>query len=105
MPRSRRDGNATVSAPRRRRARHRDSLNPDHRSRRLAAITFVDIVGYSILMSQQEAATHARWMALLREIIHPALARHRGSFVKSTGDGLLAEFPSAVDALDWAIEI
>jgi adenylate cyclase len=70
--------------------------------RRLAAIAFVDIVGYSILMAQQEATTHARWMALLREIIHPELARHRGTYVKSTGDGLLAEFPSALDAVTWA---
>jgi adenylate cyclase len=70
--------------------------------RRLTAIAFVDIVGYSILMAQQEIATLARWTALLREIIHPELARQRGNFVKSTGDGLLAEFPSALDAVTWA---
>lgn len=75
---------------------------PDTAGRRLTAVVFVDIVGYSILMAQQEAATIGRWMALLREIIHPELARHRGSFVKSTGDGLLAEFPSARDAVNWA---
>jgi adenylate cyclase len=71
-------------------------------ARRLAAVAFIDIVGYSILMAQQEAATHARWMELLREIIHPELARQRGHFVKSTGDGLLAEFLSATDAVNWA---
>jgi adenylate cyclase len=79
-------------------SRHGDSAL----ARRLAAMAFIDIVGYSILMAQQEVATHARWMELLREIIHPELARHRGNFVKSTGDGLLAEFPSATDAVNWA---
>jgi adenylate cyclase len=73
--------------------------------RRLAAIAFVDIVGYSILMAQQEAATLARWMALLREIIHPELTHHHGTYIKSTGDGLLAEFASALDAVNWAGEV
>jgi adenylate cyclase len=81
--------------------------NPGARSdrRRLAAIAFVDIVGYSILMAQQEAATLARWTALLREIIHPELAHHHGTFIKSTGDGLLAEFASALDAVNWARDV
>ena len=73
--------------------------------RRLAAIAFVDIVGYSILMARQEAKTLARWRALLGEIIHPELARHHGTYVKSTGDGLLAEFPSALDAVTWALAV
>lgn len=73
--------------------------------RRLAAIAFVDIVGYSILMAQQEAATLARWMALLKEIIYPELTRHHGTCIKSTGDGLLAEFASALDAVNWARDV
>jgi adenylate cyclase len=73
--------------------------------RRLAAIAFVDIVGYSILVAQQEAATLARWMALLQEIIHPELTRHHGTYIKSTGDGLLAEFPSALDGVNWARDV
>jgi len=70
--------------------------------RRLAAIAFTDIVGYSILMASDERRTHARWMSILEEIIRPQAARHHGVIVKSTGDGVLAEFPSALDAVEWA---
>ena len=70
--------------------------------RRLAAIAFTDIVGYSILMASDERRTHARWMSILEEIIRPEAARHHGVIVKSTGDGVLAEFPSALDAVEWA---
>jgi adenylate cyclase len=85
----------------------KETANTDAHSggRRLAAIAFVDIVGYSILMAQQEAATLVRWRALLQEIIHPELTRHHGTYIKSTGDGLLAEFPSALDAVTWAREV
>jgi adenylate cyclase len=74
-------------------------------ARRLAAIAFADIVGYSILMAEDEARTHRRWMALLGEVIRPTTERHRGRVVKSTGDGVLAEFPSAFDAVEWAREL
>ncbi len=70
--------------------------------RRLAAIAFTDIVGYSILMASDERRTHARWMSILEEIIRPLAAKHHGVIVKSTGDGVLAEFPSALDAVEWA---
>jgi adenylate cyclase len=70
--------------------------------RRLAAIAFVDIVGYSILMAEQEARTHERWMALLNSVLRPLAARHRGTIVKSTGDGVLVEFSSALHAVEWA---
>src|ERR1043165_9194119 len=82
--------------------------NGDHTpqvDRRLAAIAFVDIVGYSILMARDETRTHQRWMAILDEVIRPQAIRHRGKIVKSTGDGVLAEFPSAFDAVEWAIEV
>jgi adenylate cyclase len=69
---------------------------------RLAAVAFVDIVGYSILMAEDGARTHARWMALLDNVVRPLITERHGRFVKSTGDGLLAEFPSAVDAVEWA---
>jgi adenylate cyclase len=69
--------------------------------RRLAAIAFVDIVGYSILMARDETRTHQRWMAILDGVIRPQTDRHRGKIVKSTGDGVLAEFPSAFDAVEW----
>lgn len=73
--------------------------------RRLAAIAFVDIVGYSILMASDETRTHQRWMAILDDIIRPQTERHRGKVVKSTGDGILAEFPSAFDAVEWALDV
>src|ERR1043165_5238040 len=82
--------------------------NGDHTpqvDRRLAAIAFVDIVGYSILMARDETRTHQRWMAILDEVIRPQAIRHRGKIVKSTGDGVLAEFPSAFDAVEWAQEV
>src|SRR5260370_25543297 len=74
-------------------------------ARRLAAIAFADIVGYSILMAEDEARTHRRGMALLGDVIRPGAQRHRGRGVKSTGDGVLAEFPSALDAVAWAREL
>lgn len=70
--------------------------------RRLAAVAFVDIVGFSILMAQDEARTHTRWMAIVNQIIRPETAAHGGSLIKSTGDGVLAQFPSAVEAVAWA---
>jgi class 3 adenylate cyclase/TolB-like protein len=73
--------------------------------RRLAAIAFVDIVGYSILMARDETRTHQRWMAILNDVIRPRAIQHGGTIVKSTGDGVLAEFPSAFDAVEWAREV
>jgi adenylate cyclase len=73
--------------------------------RRLAAIAFADIVGYSILMARDETRTHQRWMAIFDNILHPQAALHRGRIVKSTGDGVLAEFPSAFDAVQWAADV
>ena len=73
--------------------------------RRLAAIAFVDVVGYSILMAEDEARTHRRWMALLGDVIRPGAQRHHGRVVKTTGDGVLAVFPSALDAVEWAREV
>jgi adenylate cyclase len=73
--------------------------------RRLVAVAFVDIVGYSVLMAEDESRTHDRWMRVLAEIIRPASHRHRGRIVKSTGDGVLSEFPSALDAVEWAREV
>ncbi|SDJ53071.1 TolB amino-terminal domain-containing protein [Bradyrhizobium sp. Rc2d] len=72
--------------------------------RRLAAILAADVSGYSRLMHRDEEATHARLTALLTEIIHPAIAEHGGRTVKNTGDGLLAEFPSAVEAVRAAVQ-
>jgi adenylate cyclase len=73
--------------------------------RRLVAVAFIDIVGYSVLMAEDEAGTHGRWMRILAEIVRPASHRYRGKVVKSTGDGVLAEFASALDAVEWACEV
>ena len=78
------------------------SIGNSQSSRRPAAVAFVDIVGYSILMATDERRTHERWMSLLNEVVRPATANHRGRIVKSTGDGILAEFPSAPEAVEWA---
>jgi TolB-like protein/class 3 adenylate cyclase/Flp pilus assembly protein TadD len=72
--------------------------------RRLAAILAADVVSYSRLMGRDESGTLARLKTHRIERFDPTLARHGGRLVKLTGDGALAEFPSAVDALSAAIE-
>lgn len=73
--------------------------------RRLAAIMAADIVGYSKLMGADEEGTLARLIALRKDAVDPALARWGGRIVKSTGDGLLVEFHSAVDAVRTALAL
>ena len=72
--------------------------------RRLAAILFADVVGSSRLMGRDESGTVARLLEHLNRRFAPAAARHGGRVIRLTGDGGLAEFPSAVDALGAAIE-
>ena len=67
--------------------------------RRLAAILAADVVGYSRLMGRDESGTLAALKALRREVVDPAIASHGGRIVKTTGDGLLLEFPSVVNAV------
>ena len=73
--------------------------------RRLAAVLAVDVVGYSRLMGNDEEGTLARLKAVRKAIVDPNIASHRGRIVKTTGDGMLVEFASAVDAVRGAIEI
>src|SRR6267378_3002212 len=73
--------------------------------RRLAAILAADVAGYSRLMGADEEGTHERLTAHLRELVEPKIKEHRGRTVKNTGDGLLAEFASVVDAVRCAAEI
>ena len=73
--------------------------------RRLAAILAADVVGYSRLIGTDEAGTLDRLRALRRDVIDPLMSEHGGRVFKTTGDGLLAEFPSAVQALRCAIAI
>jgi adenylate cyclase len=74
-------------------------------TRRLAAIFAADVAGYSRLMGIDEEGTHARVMAHLREVFSRKIEQHSGRMVKSTGDGLLAEFPSVVEAVLCAVEV
>ena len=67
--------------------------------RKLAAILAADVVGYSRLMGEDEAGTHARLRALRKDFIEPKIAEHRGRIVKLSGDGTLVEFASVVDAV------
>jgi adenylate cyclase len=73
--------------------------------RRLAAILAVDVVGYSRLMGEDEEGTLAALRAVRRELVDPKIAEHRGRIVKTTGDGLLVEFASVVDAVRCAVEV
>jgi TolB-like protein len=72
--------------------------------RRLSAILAADVAGYSRLMHDHEEATHAKLTALLTDTVAPAIGEHGGRTVKNTGDGFLAEFPSAVEAVRAAIQ-
>src|SRR6202045_3367360 len=74
-------------------------------TRRLAAILAADVVGYSRLMGADEEGTHERFKAHLRELVDPKIREHHGRIVKTTGDGVLAEFASVVDAVRCAAEI
>ena len=73
--------------------------------RRLAAILLTDMVGYSRLIGLDEEGTIARQKAHREEVIDPKISGHGGRIVKTTGDGLLVEFPSVVDAVRCAIDV
>src|SRR5215469_2834674 len=78
---------------------------PARVERRLAAILAADVAGYSRLIGADEEGTLNRLRALRAEVIDPKIAEHHGRIVKTTGDGLLIEFASVVDALRCAAEI
>ncbi len=73
--------------------------------RRLAAVLAADVAGYSRLMGNDEEGTLARLKAVRKALVDPAIASHRGRIVKTTGDGMLIEFASAVDAVRSAVEV
>jgi adenylate cyclase len=73
--------------------------------RRLAAILAADVAGYSRLMGADEEGTLARLKAVRKTFVDPTIAKHRGRIVKTTGDGMLVEFASAVDAVRGAVEV
>jgi TolB-like protein len=74
-------------------------------TRRLAAILAADVAGYSRLMGADEEGTHERLKAHRRELVDPKISEHSGRIVKTTGDGMLVEFPSVVDAVRCAAEL
>jgi adenylate cyclase len=77
----------------------------DRVERRLAAILAADVAGYSRLMGADEEGTLERLKALRRELLDPKITEHHGRIVKTTGDGLLVEFASVVDAVRCAVEV
>jgi adenylate cyclase len=80
-----------------------EALSTERVERRLAAILAADVAGYSRLMGLDEAGTLARLRAHRRELIETTIAEHKGRIVKTTGDGLLVEFPSVVEAVACAV--
>src|ERR1700719_759386 len=74
-------------------------------TRKLAAILIADVVGYGRLAGADEDRTLARLRALRSDLIDPTIAVHKGRVVKRTGDGLLVEFRSVVDAVRCAVEV
>src|SRR5271169_1523914 len=81
------------------------ALATERVERRLAAILAADVAGYSRLMGADEEGTHERLKALRRELADPKIKEHHGRIVKTTGDGLLIEFASVVDAVRCAVEV
>src|SRR5215469_2949655 len=73
--------------------------------RRLTAVLLADVVGYSRLMSIDEEGTHTRLGNCVKHLIEPTVCAFRGRLTRKKGDGLLAEFDSAVDAVRCALEI
>jgi adenylate cyclase len=80
-------------------------MNSDRVERRLAAVMAVDVADYSRLMGTDEEGTLAAIKAIRRELGDPKIKEHRGRIVKTTGDGLLIEFASVVDAVRCAVEV
>jgi adenylate cyclase len=80
-------------------------LTGERVERRLAAVLAADVAGYSRLMGANEEGTLARLKAVRKALVDPAIASHRGRIVKTTGDGMLIEFASAVDAVRSAVEV
>ncbi|KYH01799.1 adenylate/guanylate cyclase domain-containing protein [Bradyrhizobium sp. DOA1] len=81
------------------------ALGQDRIERRLAAILAADVAGYSLLTGVDEEGTHIQLQDHLRALVDPKVAEHRGRVVKNTGDGMLAEFGSVVDAMRCALDV
>jgi adenylate cyclase len=95
--------NDVLSEPRGRRLGH--SMAEDRVDRRLAAILAADVSGYSRLMGADEEGTLRQLKEHRKELVDPKITEHRGRIVKTTGDGMLVEFVSVVDAVRCAVDI
>src|SRR6266436_5858979 len=80
-------------------------LSSEPAERRLTAILAADVAGYSRLIGADEEGTLAQLKAFRKTLVDPTIAKHRGRIVKTTGDGMLVEFASAVDAARCAVEV
>jgi adenylate cyclase len=80
-------------------------MSENQLTRRLAAVFATDVVGYSRMMGIDEAGTLQRMTAYIEGVFKPTIKDHSGQIVKTTGDGLLVEFSSAVDAVECAVEV
>src|SRR4029453_4763441 len=99
---------AFAAARRHREARVRTTTRRAARmteQRRLAAIVSADVAGYSRLMGKDESGTLAALKAIRLEVVDPAISTPGGRIVEATGDGLLLEFPSVVNAVRCAVEV
>ena len=74
-------------------------------NRRLVAIAFADVAGFSRLMALNDVETVRRWKTLRTQVMEPHMLRHGGRFVDLAGDGMLVEFSSAVNAVRWAADV
>ena len=74
-------------------------------TRRLAAIAFADVAGWSRLIAQNDVGTLRAWKALQAEVLEPTIRQHRGRLIEIAGDSVLVEFPSAVAAVEWALDV
>ena len=81
------------------------ALATERVERRLTTILAADVAGYSRLTGLDEEGTHAQLQDHLRSLVNPKIVEHRGRVVKNTGDGLLAEFSSVVDAVRCAVDV
>jgi len=86
-------------------AREAPAVLPSTITRRLAAIAFADVAGFSHLMAVKDVDTVLRWRTLRTEIMEPHMARHGGRVAEIAGDAVLMEFPSVVNAVRWAADV
>jgi len=86
-------------------AREASAILPSTIKRRLAAIAFADVAGFSRLIALQDVDTVLRWRTLRTEIMEPHMTRHGGRVAETAGDAVLVEFPSIVNAVRWAADV